>query len=59
MFRPRVSNTTRRRDEGGNGFTDLLFSDFTKCLEATSGDMNSCSYYLEALKACQAAAKPY
>lgn len=23
--------------------------DFTKCLEATGGDMNSCAYYLEAL----------
>ncbi|CAD6576920.1 MAG: hypothetical protein TREMPRED_001801 [Tremellales sp. Tagirdzhanova-0007] len=33
--------------------------DFTKCLEATNGDMGSCGYYLEALKACQAAAKPY
>ena len=23
--------------------------DFTKCLEATNGDMGSCGYYLEAL----------
>jgi hypothetical protein len=23
--------------------------DFTKCLEATGGDMTSCGYYLEAL----------
>lgn len=26
---------------------------------ATANDMNSCSYYLEQLKACQAAARPY
>ncbi|KAJ9092099.1 hypothetical protein QFC22_006673 [Naganishia vaughanmartiniae] len=32
--------------------------DFTKCLDAT-GDFQSCSYYLEALKACQAAAARY
>ncbi|CBQ67958.1 conserved hypothetical protein [Sporisorium reilianum SRZ2] len=32
--------------------------DFIKCLESTN-DMNSCSYYLEQLKACQAAARPY
>ncbi|PWN51614.1 hypothetical protein IE53DRAFT_386020 [Violaceomyces palustris] len=32
--------------------------DFIKCLESTN-DMQSCSYYLEQLKACQAAARPY
>ncbi|KAJ7065030.1 hypothetical protein C8F01DRAFT_786436 [Mycena amicta] len=31
--------------------------DFTLCLE--KADMQSCSYYLEQLNACQAAAKPY
>lgn len=30
---------------------------FTKCLEATNNDMNSCSYYLDALKQCQAMAR--
>ncbi|UOH81204.1 hypothetical protein LQV05_003871 [Cryptococcus neoformans] len=38
---------------------NVLILDFTKCLEATNGDMQSCGYYLEALKACQAAARPY
>ncbi|WVQ78601.1 hypothetical protein IAT38_000687 [Cryptococcus sp. DSM 104549] len=38
---------------------DFQAKDFTKCLEATNGDMQSCGYYLEALKACQAAARPY
>lgn len=27
----------------------VLILDFTKCLEATNGDMQSCGYYLEAL----------
>ncbi|KAK6341935.1 hypothetical protein TWF730_001419 [Orbilia blumenaviensis] len=32
---------------------------FTSCLEATNNDMNSCSYYLDQLKACQAMFKTY
>ncbi|KAF3153987.1 hypothetical protein TWF217_011895 [Orbilia oligospora] len=32
---------------------------FTSCLEATNNDMNSCSYYLDQLKACQAMFKSY
>lgn len=32
---------------------------FTQCLDATASDMQSCSYYFEALKACQQAAAPY
>ncbi|EAU89247.2 hypothetical protein CC1G_03512 [Coprinopsis cinerea okayama7 len=31
--------------------------DFTKCLE--KADLPSCTWYLEQLKACQAAAAPY
>ncbi|WWC69170.1 uncharacterized protein I206_103106 [Kwoniella pini CBS 10737] len=44
---------------GAGATCDIQAKDFTKCLEATNGDMQSCSYYLEALKACQAAARPY
>ncbi|KAF8530408.1 hypothetical protein BU17DRAFT_60140 [Hysterangium stoloniferum] len=36
---------------------ELQAKDFTKCIE--TGDVNSCSWYLEQLKACQAAARPY
>ncbi|KAH8828973.1 hypothetical protein DL96DRAFT_1596131 [Flagelloscypha sp. PMI_526] len=36
---------------------ELQAKDFTKCLD--KADLNSCSYYLEQLKACQAAAAPY
>lgn len=32
--------------------------EFLACLEKTN-DLNSCTYYLEQLKACQAAARPY
>ncbi|KAF9557618.1 hypothetical protein CPC08DRAFT_710216 [Agrocybe pediades] len=36
---------------------EVQAKDFTKCLE--KADINSCSWYLEQLKACQAAAAPY
>ncbi|KAJ7666123.1 hypothetical protein DFH06DRAFT_984768, partial [Mycena polygramma] len=36
---------------------EIPAKDFTKCLE--KADMPSCTYYLEQLKACQAAAAPY
>lgn len=37
---------------------DVQSKEFLTCLEKTN-DVNSCSYYLEQLKACQAAARPY
>ncbi|KAK6981041.1 hypothetical protein R3P38DRAFT_3115567 [Favolaschia claudopus] len=36
---------------------EIPAKDFTMCLE--KADMPSCTYYLEQLKACQAAAAPY
>ncbi|KAJ7240829.1 hypothetical protein B0H12DRAFT_1326348 [Mycena haematopus] len=36
---------------------EIPAKDFTMCLE--KADMQSCTYYLEQLKACQAAAAPY
>ncbi|KAJ7033644.1 hypothetical protein C8F04DRAFT_957392, partial [Mycena alexandri] len=36
---------------------EIPAKDFTLCLE--KADMQSCSWYLEQLKACQAAAAPY
>ncbi|KZP18130.1 hypothetical protein FIBSPDRAFT_956507 [Athelia psychrophila] len=36
---------------------DIQAKEFTKCLE--KADMQSCSWYLDQLKACQAAAAPY
>ncbi|KAG9095670.1 hypothetical protein FRC06_009545 [Ceratobasidium sp. 370] len=34
-----------------------VYVEFTKCME--TGDINTCGWYLEQLKACQAAARPY
>ncbi|KAJ3800548.1 hypothetical protein GGU11DRAFT_814679 [Lentinula aff. detonsa] len=36
---------------------DVQAKDFTQCLE--KADLPSCTWYLEQLKACQAAAAPY
>jgi hypothetical protein len=33
--------------------------DFTRCMDEQGGNMQICNWYLEQLKACQAAAKPY
>jgi hypothetical protein len=32
---------------------------FTKCMDDHQGNMSICNWYLEQLKACQAAAAPY
>ncbi|CEJ91315.1 Putative CHCH domain protein [[Torrubiella] hemipterigena] len=32
---------------------------FTQCMDENNGNMQICNWYLEQLKACQAAAKPY
>ncbi|KOS21908.1 Mitochondrial intermembrane space cysteine motif-containing protein MIC17 [Escovopsis weberi] len=32
---------------------------FTRCMDTHGGDMNICNWYLEQLKACQAAARQY
>lgn len=39
--------------------SNSFLAEFIRCLESTNNDMQSCGYYLEALKACQAAARPY
>merc|ERR1739841_93292 len=33
--------------------------DFTQCLNASGNDFNACSFYLDQLKACQAAAQEF
>lgn len=41
---------TGRGGSGSSGdMADVVGIDFTKCLEATNGDMAGCGYYLEAL----------
>jgi len=41
----------------GAATCDFQAKEFTKCLE--SGDMNTCGWYLQQLKACQAASSQY
>ncbi|GAA5998123.1 hypothetical protein JCM5350_006680 [Sporobolomyces pararoseus] len=41
------------------GKCDIQAKDFVSCLNATGNDTQSCSYYLDMLKQCQAAAAPY
>ncbi|KAJ4463646.1 hypothetical protein C8J55DRAFT_539002 [Lentinula edodes] len=46
---------TLRNQSGVN--CEVQAKDFTQCLE--KADLPSCTWYLEQLKACQAAAAPY
>lgn len=44
----------------GSGVScEVQSKDFLRCLEATNNNMDSCAFYLDQLKACQAAARPY
>ncbi|KAJ7158229.1 hypothetical protein C8R43DRAFT_995110 [Mycena crocata] len=47
----------QQQQQQSNMSCEIPAKDFTLCLE--KADMQSCSYYLEQLKACQAAAAPY
>ncbi|CDO92999.1 unnamed protein product [Kluyveromyces dobzhanskii CBS 2104] len=38
---------------------DVDARNFTRCLEDNSGNMQTCEYYLQQLKACQEAARQY
>ncbi|KAM0787802.1 hypothetical protein ACM66B_003856 [Microbotryomycetes sp. NB124-2] len=52
-----VQQSFEERRMGGQ--CDVQAKDFTSCLNATGNDMTACSYYLDMLKQCQAAAAPY
>ncbi|KAM6503411.1 hypothetical protein JOM56_000354, partial [Amanita muscaria] len=48
----------QQQQQNQNGIScETQAKDFTKCLE--KADLPSCTWYLEQLKACQAAASPY
>ncbi|KJA23138.1 hypothetical protein HYPSUDRAFT_40296 [Hypholoma sublateritium FD-334 SS-4] len=48
----------QQQQQQGTGIScEVQAKDFTRCLE--KADMPSCTWYLEQLKACQAAASPY
>lgn len=44
---------------GGNNNCQSATQQFTTCMDEQAGNMSICNWYLEQLKACQAAAKPY
>lgn len=51
---------------GGNGATSAQdqfcagdAKSFAQCMNENSGNLTTCSWYLEQLKACQEASKPY
>ncbi|KAF9010028.1 hypothetical protein BDQ17DRAFT_1235011, partial [Cyathus striatus] len=46
-----------QQQQSGGLSCEVQAKDFTKCLE--KADLQSCSWYLEQLKACQSAAAPY
>ncbi|KAF5343440.1 hypothetical protein D9758_011822 [Tetrapyrgos nigripes] len=54
---PPVQSQAQQTQWTGNISCEAQAKDFTKCLD--KADMQSCTYYLEQLKACQAAAAPY
>jgi hypothetical protein len=56
---PQQMNTqSQQQNEWGNNCAGATTS-FTKCMDDNSGNMQICGWYLEQLKACQAAASQY
>ncbi|KAI1844624.1 hypothetical protein JX265_001612 [Neoarthrinium moseri] len=49
---------TQQNSEWGNNCAGATQS-FTKCMDEHNGNMSICNWYLEQLKACQAAASQY
>lgn len=47
-----------RQHEFGNNCQSAVLN-FNKCMDEQGGDMQICNWYLDQLKACQAAARPY
>ena len=43
----------------GNGPCAVDVKNFTSCMNQNGGDLNVCGWYLEQMKACQAAARQY
>lgn len=51
------TNSTMQQDAAGPCGIDV--KNFTNCMNQNNGDLNVCGWYLEQLRACQAAAKNY
>lgn len=54
-----VSQASQPQQQQQARHCDADASNFTRCLEENSGNMQTCDYYLQQLKACQEAARPY
>ncbi|PYI00209.1 hypothetical protein BO78DRAFT_424722 [Aspergillus sclerotiicarbonarius CBS 121057] len=52
-----AGNATNSSWEAPACATDV--QNFRKCMDENKGDLTICGWYLDQLKACQAAAKPY
>ncbi|ODA78635.1 hypothetical protein RJ55_06017 [Drechmeria coniospora] len=55
---PVQAQTAQPQQQYGNNCQGAA-QQFTKCLDDNGGNMQICNWYLEQLKACQAAAAPY
>lgn len=56
---PAQGQAYNSQQNNGANSCEILAKDFTQCLNATGNDMGACAFYLDQLKACQAAAAPY
>ena len=54
-----ANNDTYQSNQWGAKSCENDAKSFTKCLDENSGNMQICGWYLENLKACQAAASQY
>ena len=53
-----VQSQAMENDQWGNNCQGAT-QQFTKCMDEQGGNMQICNWYLEQLKACQAAARQY
>ncbi|PQE06181.1 CHCH domain-containing protein [Rutstroemia sp. NJR-2017a WRK4] len=54
-----VASESQNTNQFGEQRCDLQIQNFNKCMDEQQGNMSICNWYLEQLKACQTAAKPY
>ncbi|KAI1077476.1 hypothetical protein F5B20DRAFT_551360 [Whalleya microplaca] len=54
-----VAASSQQSQWGANNNCAGATQNFTKCMDEHNGNMQICNWYLEQLKACQAAAAPY
>lgn len=55
---PQAASNDQHQQQWGNN-CGVATQNFTKCMDDNNGNMQICNWYLEQLKACQAAAAPY